>query len=138
MIEHLPDQILVEEASRGAFVEHSEIKAVLILSEDFEGDGEASTLRLLERLDLCPPESFALESLMRQSDGLNDDSVRRYSELQPGTDFDLVPAVPDSAKEVATPGDQPLPRCPGVGRSGQLADHWGQLAGDEFGQGDVL
>jgi hypothetical protein len=35
--------------------------------------------------------------MKRQSDGLNDDWTRRYSELRLGTEFDLVPAVPDPA-----------------------------------------
>ena len=29
-----------------------------------------------------------------QSDGINDDWARRYSEIRLGTEFDLVPAVP--------------------------------------------
>ncbi|HXS33332.1 MAG TPA: Stf0 family sulfotransferase [Solirubrobacterales bacterium] len=97
-IGHLLDQILVEEAAWDAFFEHSGIKPVLILYENFEADYETSTLRLLERLDLSPPEGFAFEPRMkRQSDGLNDDWTRRYSELRLGTEFDLVPAVPDPA-----------------------------------------
>ena len=31
--------------------------------------------------------------MKRQSDTVNDDWVRRYSELRLGTDFDLVPTV---------------------------------------------
>ena len=31
-----------------------------------------------------------------QSDGLNDDWTRRYAELRLGTEFDLVPAVPQA------------------------------------------
>ena len=97
-IGHLLEQILVEEASWDAFFEHSGIKPVLILYENFEADYETATLRLLERLDLSPPEGFAFEPRMvRQSDGLNDDWTRRYSELRLGTEFDLVPAVPDPA-----------------------------------------
>jgi LPS sulfotransferase NodH len=99
-IGHLLDQILVEEAAWDAFFEHSGIKPVLILYENFEADYETSTLRLLERLDLSPPEGFAFEPRMkRQSDGLNDDWTRRYSELRLGTEFDLVPAVPDPAEQ---------------------------------------
>ncbi|MDX6609437.1 MAG: trehalose 2-sulfotransferase [Solirubrobacterales bacterium] len=95
-IGHLLDQILVEEASWDAFFEHSGIKPVLILYENFEADYETSTLRLLERLDISPPEGFTFEPRMkRQSDGLNDDWADRYSELRLGTEFDLVPAVPD-------------------------------------------
>lgn len=99
-IGHLLEQILVEEASWDAFFEHSGIKPILILYENFEADYETSTLRLLERLDLSPPEGFAFEPRMkRQSDGLNDDWTRRYSELRLGTEFDLVPAVPDPARQ---------------------------------------
>jgi LPS sulfotransferase NodH len=97
-IGHLLDQILVEEAAWDAFFEHSGIKPVLILYENFEADYETSTLRLLERLDLSPPEGFAFEPRMkRQSDGLNDDWTRRYSELRLGTEFDLVPAALEPA-----------------------------------------
>jgi LPS sulfotransferase NodH len=96
-IGHLLDQILVEEAAWDAFFEHSGIEPVLILYENFEADYETSTLRLLERLDLSPPEGFTFEPRMkRQSDGLNDDWTKRYSELRLGTEFDLVPAVPVS------------------------------------------
>jgi LPS sulfotransferase NodH len=97
-IGHLLEQILVEEASWDAFFEHSGIKPVLILYENFEADYETSTLHLLDRLGLSPPEGFTFEPRMkRQSDGLNDDWTRRYSELRLGTEFDLVPAVPDPA-----------------------------------------
>ncbi|HEY0390293.1 MAG TPA: Stf0 family sulfotransferase [Solirubrobacterales bacterium] len=98
-IGHLLDQILVEEASWDAFFEHSRIKPVRILYENFEADYETSTLHLLERLGLSPPEDFAFEPQMkRQSDSLNDDWTRRYSELRLGTEFDLVPAVPEPAR----------------------------------------
>ena len=33
--------------------------------------------------------------MKRQSDGINDDWSKRFSELRLGTEFDLVPAVPD-------------------------------------------
>jgi trehalose 2-sulfotransferase len=98
-IGHLLDQILIEEASWDAFFEHSGIKPLLVLYENFEADYETSTLRLLERLDLSPPEGFVFEPRMkRQSDGLNDDWTRRYSELRLGTEFDLVPAMPDPVR----------------------------------------
>ena len=35
--------------------------------------------------------------MKRQSDGINDDWVRRYSELRLGTELDLVPAIPETA-----------------------------------------
>jgi LPS sulfotransferase NodH len=89
-IEHL----LIEESRWDAFFEHCGIKPVLVLYENFAADYETSTLRLLERLDLAPPEGFEFEPRMRrQSDRVNDDWVKRYSELRLGTDFDLVPTV---------------------------------------------
>ncbi len=91
-IEHLLEQILIEESRWDAFFEHCGIKPVLVLYENFAADYETSTLRLLERLDLSPPDDFEFEPRMkRQSDNVNDDWVRRYSELRLGTDFDLVP-----------------------------------------------
>lgn len=95
-ISHLLDQILREEARWDAFFEHTRIKPVLVLYENFAADYETSTLNVLERLGISPPEGFKLEPRMRsQSDGINDDWARRYSELRLGTEFDLVPAVPD-------------------------------------------
>ena len=92
-IDHLLDQILAEEKSWDAFFEHTGIKPVLVLYENFAADYEASTMHLLDRLALSPPEGFAFEPRMkRQSDRVNDDWVKRYSELRLGRDFDLVPA----------------------------------------------
>ncbi len=68
--------------------------------------------------------------MKRQSDRINDDWTKRYSELRLGTDFDLVP-VPVEAERSASG----RPRRPG---GGQLADHARQLAGDEVGEGDLL
>jgi LPS sulfotransferase NodH len=97
-INHLLDQILVEEASWDAFFEHSGIEPILVLYENFAGDYETSTERLLERLELSVPDGYVFEPRMkRQSDGINDDWVRRYSELRLGTELDLVPAVPETA-----------------------------------------
>ena len=48
--------------------------------------------------DLSAPEDFSFKPRMKaQSDGINDDWARRYSELRLGTEFDLVPTVPESA-----------------------------------------
>jgi LPS sulfotransferase NodH len=92
-ISHLLEQLLIEEASWDAFFEHCGIKPVLVLYENFAADYETSTLNLLGRLDLAPPADFEFEPRMkRQSDSVNDDWVKRYSELRLGTDFDLVPA----------------------------------------------
>ncbi|HEY0317784.1 MAG TPA: Stf0 family sulfotransferase [Solirubrobacterales bacterium] len=91
-IDHLLDQILAEEKSWDAFFEHTAIKPILLLYENFAADYETSTMHLLDRLDLAPPEDFAFEPRMkRQSDRVNDDWVRRYSDLRLGRDFDLVP-----------------------------------------------
>lgn len=93
-IDHLLNQILFEEASWDAFFEHSAIKPILVLYENFEADYETSTLNLLDRLGLSPPADFAFEPRMkRQSDGVNDDWARRYSELRLGRAFDLTPTV---------------------------------------------
>jgi trehalose 2-sulfotransferase len=100
-IAHLLDQLLVEEASWDAFFEHCGIRPVLVLYENFAADYETSTLNLLDRLNLAPPEGFEFEPRMkRQSDRINDDWVRRFSELRLGTDFDLVPAPTSVEKEV--------------------------------------
>jgi LPS sulfotransferase NodH len=91
-IDHLLEQILIEESRWDAFFEHCGIKPMLVLYENFAAEYETSTLRLLERLDLAPPDDFDFEPRMkRQSDVVNDDWVKRYSELRLGTDFDLVP-----------------------------------------------
>jgi trehalose 2-sulfotransferase len=92
-IAHLLQQLLVEEASWDAFFEQAGIKPVLVLYENFAADVERSLRALLQRLDLELPSDFEMEPRMRrQSDGINDDWVRRYSELRLGTQFDLVPA----------------------------------------------
>ncbi len=92
-IDHLLEQLLVEEASWDAFFEHAGIEPILVLYENFAADYETSTLNLLERLGLACPEDFEFEPRMkRQSDQINDDWTRRYSELRLGRDFDLVPA----------------------------------------------
>ncbi len=91
-IDHLLEQLLLEEASWDAFFEHAGIRPILVLYENFAADYERSTLNLLERLDLTPPEGFEFEPRMKkQSDGINDDWTRRYSDLKLGTAFDLVP-----------------------------------------------
>ena len=35
--------------------------------------------------------------MRKQSDGINDDWTRRYADLKLGTEFDLVPTVPEPA-----------------------------------------
>jgi LPS sulfotransferase NodH len=94
-IAHLLDQILIEEASWDAFFEHCGVRPLLVLYENFAADPRTSTLNILERLGLEAPDGVDVEPRMRrQSDGINDDWVRRFSELRLGTEFDLVPAVP--------------------------------------------
>ncbi len=96
-IEHLLDQILVQEALWDAFFAYTGITPTLVLYENFARDFTTSTVRLLERLDVeAPDESVLRPPLKRQSDAINDDWVRRYSEIKLATDFDLVPAVSPS------------------------------------------
>src|SRR5215207_620745 len=59
-ISHLLDQILIEESRWDSFFEHCRVKPVLVLYENFAADYETSTLNLLDRLDLSPPNDFAL------------------------------------------------------------------------------
>ncbi|MFN8111829.1 MAG: Stf0 family sulfotransferase [Solirubrobacterales bacterium] len=92
-ISHLLDQTLAAEASWDAFFEHTRIKPILVLYENFYADYATSTLNILDRLGLEPSPDFDPEPQMRrQSDGINDDWARRFSELRLGTEFDLVPA----------------------------------------------
>lgn len=94
-IAHLLEQILIEEASWDAFFEHCGERPLLVLYENFAADPQTSTLSILERLGLEAPADMDIEPRMRrQSDGINDDWVRRFSDLRLGTEFDLVPAVP--------------------------------------------
>ena len=93
-ISHLLEQVLREEAAWDAFFEHARIRPVLVLYENFAAEPEASTRHLLDRLGLEVPDGRELAPrTRRQSDGINDDWVRRYSELRLGTEFDLVPAA---------------------------------------------
>ncbi|MCB0858033.1 MAG: hypothetical protein KDB57_07930 [Solirubrobacterales bacterium] len=93
-IRHLLDQLLQQEAAWDAFFEHSRIKPVFVLYENFAADVEASTRSLLSNLKIEAPDDLHLETKMkRQSDGLNDDWARRYSDIRLGAEFDLVPTV---------------------------------------------
>ena len=61
-IEHLLEQqILAAEASWDAFFEHTGIKPILVLYENFAADYATSTLNILERLGLEAPADFELE-----------------------------------------------------------------------------
>jgi LPS sulfotransferase NodH len=96
-IEHLLNQILVEEAHWDAFFEHTRIRPVLVLYENFAADCETATRNVLERLEIETPPDLDLAARMRkQSDGINDDWTRRYADLKLGTQFDLVPAVAEA------------------------------------------
>ena len=97
-ISHLLEQVMRDEAAWDAFFEHTQIKPTLVLYENFAADYVESTLNLLGRLDLESPADLELKPKMKkQSDGVNDDWTRRFSELRLGTQFDLVPAVPEAA-----------------------------------------
>lgn len=100
-INHLLEQLLLEEASWDAFFEHAGIRPILVLYENFAADYETSTLHLLDRLGLSCPEDFEFEPRMkRQSDRINDDWTKRYSELRLGGEFDLVPVpIEERARE---------------------------------------
>jgi hypothetical protein len=48
----------------------------------------------VERLGIEVPDDLEIKPRMKsQSDGINDDWARRYSDLKLGTEFDLDPAV---------------------------------------------
>jgi LPS sulfotransferase NodH len=100
-IDHLLEHLLIEEASWDAFFEHSGIEPILVLYENFAADYETSTLNLLDRLDLACREDFEFEPRMKkQSDRINDDWTKRYSELRLGRDFDLFPVpVEEGARQ---------------------------------------
>lgn len=92
-IRHLLDQLLQQEAAWDAFFEHARIKPVFILYENFAADIETSTRSVLENLGIEAPDDLHLEPRMKkQSDGINDDWARRYSDIRLGAEFDLVPA----------------------------------------------
>ena len=102
-IEHLLNQVLQQEAFWDTFFEHTGIKPILVLYENFAGDYTTSTIHLLERLGLPAPDASSLAPpLKRQSDSINDDWVRRYSDIRLGAEFDLAPAVPAMPALTAT------------------------------------
>ena len=80
-IDHLLDQLLVEEASWDAFFEHSGIKPILVLYENFAADYETSTLNLLERLDLTCARGLRVraadEEAVRQDQRRLDQALQR-------------------------------------------------------------
>ncbi|MBN8868676.1 MAG: hypothetical protein J0H66_02210 [Solirubrobacterales bacterium] len=93
-IRHLLDQLIQQEAAWDAFFEHARIKPVFVLYENFAADVEASTRNVLERLEIEAPADLNLETKMKkQSDGINDDWSRRYSDIRLGAEFDLVPTL---------------------------------------------
>ncbi len=97
-ISHLLDQVMRDEAAWDAFFEHTRIKPTLVLYENFASAYEESTFHLLDRLGVEQPDDLELNPKMKkQSDGINDDWTRRFSDIRLGTQFDLVPAVPDAA-----------------------------------------
>ena len=95
-ISHLLDQVMRDEAAWDAFFEHTRIKPTLVLYENFAASYEESTVNLLDRLGLEVPSGLEVAPRMKkQSDGVNDDWSRRFSDLRLGTQLDLVPAVPE-------------------------------------------
>lgn len=97
-VKHLLDQLIQQEAAWDAFFEHARIKPVFVLYENFASDIETSTRNVLEKLEIEAPEDLHLEPKMkRQSDGINDDWARRYSDIRLGAEFDLVPTVTDQS-----------------------------------------
>jgi LPS sulfotransferase NodH len=94
-IAHLLDVILEEEAAWDTFFEHCGIDPVLVLYESFAADPQTATANVLEKVGLEAPADFRFAPRMRrQSDVINDDWAQRFSELRLGSEFDLVPAVP--------------------------------------------
>jgi len=94
-IAHLLQQIVVEEASWDAYFEHCRVRPALVLYENFAADPHTSTLDILERLGLEAPSDVRVDARMkRQSDGINDEWVQRFSELRLGDEFELAPAAP--------------------------------------------
>ena len=94
-IDHLIDKLIAEEAFWDSFFEHCRIRPIMVLYENFASDYEKSTLNLLDRLGLERPGCASLKPPLRQqSDDINDDWVRRYSDIKLGAALDLVPAVP--------------------------------------------
>lgn len=93
-IRHLLDQLIQQEAAWDAFFEHARIKPVFVLYENFAAEVEASTRNVLERLEIEAPADLNLETkTKKQSDGINDDWSRRYSDIRLGAEFDLVPTL---------------------------------------------
>jgi trehalose 2-sulfotransferase len=93
-IAHLLDVILAEEAAWDTFFEHCGIDPVLVLYENFAADPQTATANVLSKLGLeAPPEFRFAPRMRRQSDVVNDDWARRFSELRLGSEFDLVPAA---------------------------------------------
>ena len=122
-IEHLLEQLLIEEAPGTPSSSTPGSSRCWSSTRTSPPTTRPAPCNLLERLDLSPPDGFEFEPRMkRQSDSINDDWIRRYSELRLGTEFDLVPAQGLAAAF----GDHflgPGAGGPGVGRGGQLLDH---------------
>lgn len=94
-IDHLIDKLIAEEAFWDAFFEHCRTPPIMVLYENFAADYQTSTLNLLGRLGLEQPDGAKLSAPLRQqSDDINDDWVRRYSDIKLGAAIDLSPVVP--------------------------------------------
>src|ERR1700753_877289 len=71
-IHHLLEGLLTEEPASAPFSGPSGNKPILVLYENFAGDYETSTMNLLERLDLSPPDDFSFQPrLKKQSERCN-------------------------------------------------------------------
>jgi LPS sulfotransferase NodH len=94
-IAHLLQQIQVEEASWDAYFEHCGVRPMLLLYENFAAHPHKSTLSILERLGLEAPGDVTVDAGMkRQSDDINDDWVRRFSEQRLDEALDARRVVP--------------------------------------------
>jgi LPS sulfotransferase NodH len=93
--------VLQQEAFWDIFFEYTGIKPILVLYENFAGDYQTSTVRLLERLGLPAPDAGVLSPpLKQQSDSVNDDWVRRYSDIKLAAEFDLIPALTPASSDI--------------------------------------
>jgi LPS sulfotransferase NodH len=94
-IAHLLQQIQVEEASWDAYFEHCGVRPMLLLYENFAAHPHKSTLSIHERLGLEAPGDVTVDAGMkRQSDDINDDWVRRFSEQRLDEALDARRVVP--------------------------------------------
>ncbi len=114
-ISHLLQQLLVEEASWDAFFEHSGIKPVLVLYENFAADYENATLNVLE-----PPRARAATGL--QPRAADEKAVGRHQRRLGAPLLRAAPRAPSSTSSR-------LPRRRGDPRSPARAGRTCPLSG---------